>query len=353
MRILITGGYGFIGGNLIRTLLLDTSNLVFNIDKLSYASDSKKIESLPSKLLSDRYIFRKCDLTDISETYKAVKESDPDLVMHLAAESHVDRSIESPVNFVQSNILGTFHLLEAVKEHWQSLPINRKNTFRFHHISTDEVFGSLDSTGKFNENTPYDPRSPYAATKASSDHLVRAWHHTFGLPVLITNCSNNYGPWQFPEKLIPNVILKAINNSKIPIYGDGSNIRDWLYVDDHISALLVVAMKGQIGKTYCIGGAEEKSNLEVAYVICKCLDKLLPRKNSYETLISFVEDRPGHDQRYSIDSTTINHLLGWKPRHTFNQGIIKTIRWYIDNLDWCESLMDNSKYYGQRIGLEK
>ena len=353
MRILITGGYGFIGGNLIRTLLLDTSNLIFNIDKLSYASDSKKIEILPRKLLSDRYIFRKCDLIDLSETYKAVKESDPDLVMHLAAESHVDRSIESPINFVQSNILGTFNLLEAVKEHWQSLPLYRKNTFRFHHISTDEVFGSLDSIGKFNENTPYDPRSPYAASKASSDHLVRAWHHTFGLPVLITNCSNNYGPWQFPEKLIPNVILKALNNSQIPIYGDGSNIRDWLYVDDHISALILVAMEGQIGETYCIGGAEEKSNLEVAYAICKCLNKLLPRKKEYEKLISFVEDRPGHDQRYSIDSTNINNLLGWKPRYTFNEGIIKTIKWYIDNLDWCESLMNNSKYYGQRIGIKK
>tara|TARA_Y100001968_G_scaffold169757_1_gene155435 strand:+ start:1796 stop:2857 length:1062 start_codon:yes stop_codon:yes gene_type:complete len=353
MRILVTGGYGFIGGNLIRKLLLDTSDFVFNIDKLSYASDSKKIESLPRKVLSDRYCFKKVNLADISSTYKAIKESDPDLVMHLAAESHVDRSIESPFDFVQSNVIGTFNLLEAVKEHWQSLPMNRKNKFRFHHISTDEVFGTLDAVGKFNEKSPYDPRSPYSATKASSDHLVRAWYHSYGLPILITNCSNNYGPWQFPEKLIPNVILKAIDNLPIPIYGDGSNMRDWLYIDDHISALILVALQGEIGKTYCIGGGEEFSNLEVAQEICHCLNQLKPQEKNYEELISFVEDRPGHDYRYSIDATNINNLLGWEPEHTFNKAILKTVKWYIKNLDWCQSLMDNSGYEGNRIGLKK
>ncbi len=353
MRILITGGYGFIGGALIRKLLLDSSNFVFNIDKLNYASDSKKIELLPRKLLSDRYRFKKVDLSDFPSTLKAVKEFDPDLVMHLAAESHVDRSIESPFNFIQSNVVGTFNLLEAVKEHWQSLPINRKNNFKFHHISTDEVFGTLGETGQFNENTPYDPRSPYSATKASSDHLVRAWHHTYGLPILITNCSNNYGPWQFPEKLIPTVILKAIANLPIPIYGNGSNIRDWLYIDDHISALNLVATKGEIGKTYCIGGGVEKNNLEVALEICKCLNKLRPQLQKYESLISFVEDRPGHDQRYSIDASNINNLLGWKAENTFNEAIMKTTQWYLENIDWCQSLMNNAGYQGQRIGLKK
>lgn len=345
MRVLITGGAGFIGGALISKLLSETEYLIFNLDKLGFASDLSRIKFFDSNY-QKRYSFLEVDLSNKDETLDAVRESNPDLIMHLAAESHVDRSIDGPETFVYSNVVGTFNLLEAAKDHWQKLSEIRKNNFRFHHISTDEVFGSLGKTGQFRETSPYDPRSPYSATKAASDHLVRSWYHTYGLPTILTNCSNNYGPWQFPEKLIPTVILNALFEKPIPLYGDGLNIRDWLFIDDHIDALILVAMKGEIGTSYCIGGNSEKTNQEVVHAICNSLEEICPTNIPYKNLISYVNDRPGHDRRYSVNTSRIHLELGWEPKCTFDMGIKKTINWYKDNLKWCNTVLTRSPTSG-------
>ena len=351
-RVLITGGAGFIGSALVRRLLADSDALIFNLDKLGYASDLTSIGSDP------RHQLLRADLADANATAQALQEADPDLVMHLAAESHVDRSIDGPAAFIESNITGTFNLLQAVRGHWEELPAERRERFRFHHISTDEVFGSLGPAGRFSENTPYDPRSPYSASKAASDHLVNAWHHTYGLPVVLTNCSNNYGPWQFPEKLIPVVILKAVAGEPIPLYGDGANVRDWLFVEDHVEALLLAATRGVLGQSYCVGGAgdhgslSERTNREVVEAICGLLDRLRPEGAPHTRLITRVSDRPGHDRRYAIDATRISDELGWKPRHSFEAGLEATVRWYLDNLDWCAQVRARAGYGGERIGTQ-
>jgi dTDP-glucose 4,6-dehydratase len=328
-RILVTGGAGFIGGAVVRRLLAESDAQVFNLDKMGYASDLSSIEALPQA--AERHTLLRVDLTDAAATAEAVSQADPDLVMHLAAESHVDRSIEGPAAFIDSNVTGTFHLLQAVRAHWEALPADRADGFRFHHISTDEVFGSLGPTGRFSETTPYDPRSPYSASKAASDHLVNAWHHTYGLPVVLTNCSNNYGPWQFPEKLIPVVILKAAAGEPIPLYGDGANVRDWLYVDDHVDALLLAATRGELGRSYCVGGHGERTNKQVVEAICALLDQLLPAGAPHVRLITPVNDRPGHDRRYAIDPTRITTELGWHQRHSFQEGLAATVRWHLQN----------------------
>ena len=336
-KILITGGGGFIGGAVIRKLLKESNCIIYNLDKMGYASDLTSIENVLINLNIEkdtRHKLLKTDLSNYEETVSAVKYSDPDLIMHLAAESHVDRSIAGPGEFIKSNIIGTFNLLEAAKVHYEKLSFERKNLFKFHHISTDEVFGTLGEDGKFNEDSKYDPRSPYSASKASSDHLVTSWHHTFGLPTLITNCSNNYGPWQYPEKLIPKIIINALRNSKIPIYGDGKNIRDWLYVEDHAEALIEVLNRGEIGQKYCIGGNEERNNNEIAEIVCNHLDIIHPRNNSYKNLISHVEDRKGHDFRYAINANKIKKSLNWEPKFSFQEGIENTINWYLKNKSW-------------------
>jgi dTDP-glucose 4,6-dehydratase len=355
-RVLVTGGAGFIGGALVRRLLADTTAQVFNLDKLGYASDLSSIEALPEA--SGRHQLLRVDLTDAEATAAAMRQADPDLVMHLAAESHVDRSIDGPAAFIDSNVSGTFNLLQAVRAHWEQVPDERREHFRFHHISTDEVFGSLGPTGRFSETTPYDPRSPYSASKAASDHLVSAWHHTYGLPVVLTNCSNNYGPWQFPEKLIPVVILKAVAGEPIPLYGDGANVRDWLYVEDHVEALLLAATSGRLGESYCVGGAgdhgspSERTNCDVVETICTLMDQLRPQGAPHARLITRVSDRPGHDRRYAIDAAKITAELGWKPRHSFEQGLEATVRWYLDHLDWCQQVRERAGYSGERIGTQ-
>ena len=343
LKILITGGCGFIGGAVTRKLLKESNCIIYNLDKMGYASDSTSINNVLLALgieKENRYNLFKVDLTDYSSTLSAVKYADPDLIMHLAAESHVDRSIEGPEVFIKSNILGTFNLLEAAREHYERLSYERKNHFKFHHISTDEVFGSLGKLGKFNEDSPYNPRSPYSASKASSDHLVNSWHDTFGLPTLITNCCNNYGPWQYPEKLIPKIIINALNNSKIPIYGTGENIRDWLFVEDHAEALINVLNKGDIGENYCIGANEERSVNKIADIICNYLDKVYPRKNPYKNLITYVEDRKGHDFRYAIKSDKIKQICNWYPKTDFEKGIRFTIKWYINNKKWYKKFLN-------------
>ncbi len=353
-RILITGGSGFIGGCLIRNLLQNSDIKIFNLDKGNYASNPKNLESILFKentSFNDKYELLEIDLFNKQLTYDAVEKANPDLVLHFAAESHVDRSINNPQEFINSNIIGTFNLLEAVLAYWNKLPINKKELFRMHHVSTDEVYGSLSADGFFDENTSYKPRSPYSASKASSDHLVNAWHHTFELPVVITNCSNNYGPWQHPEKLIPTIILKAISKEPIPIYGDGQNIRDWLFVEDHIEAILTAAIKGKIGRTYCIGGNAEKSNKEVVEKICRLLDQKLTITGNHHELITYVEDRPGHDKRYAINFSRIREELRWQPKHNFTEGLDKTIDWYIANAKWCKYMYSKSKYKGERLGL--
>jgi dTDP-glucose 4,6-dehydratase len=364
-RILITGGAGFIGGAVVRRLLSGSEALVFNLDKCGYASDLTSVEQVlaelgPQGLSADgqcRHQLLRVDLTDAEATAAAVRQADPDLVLHLAAESHVDRSIEGPGAFIASNVTGTFHLLQAVRGHWEQLPAERQVAFRFHHISTDEVFGSLGEMGRFSETTPYDPRSPYSASKAASDHLVNAWHHTYGLPVVLTNCSNNYGPWQFPEKLIPVVILKAAAGEPIPLYGDGLNVRDWLFVEDHVDALLLAACRGELGRSYCVGGSgssgttSERTNKQVVETICSILDVLLSSGAPHSRLITPVTDRPGHDRRYAIDPTRISSELGWQPRHSFEEGLAATVRWYLEQQGWCGQVRARAGYGGGRLGM--
>ena len=350
--ILVTGGAGFIGSALIRHIINSSKNKVINVDKLTYAGN---LESLNSIQNDTRYIFKKTDICDSIEICKIFKEYKPDIIIHLAAESHVDRSIDGPAEFIQTNIIGTYNLLEVTRDYFKNLDSKKKRLFRFHHVSTDEVFGDLGIQGhSFNENTPYSPSSPYSASKASSDHLVRSWYRTFKLPILITNCSNNYGPFQFPEKLIPLIILNALDGKNLPIYGSGKQVRDWLYVDDHAKALLQVALNGTIGETYNIGGHNQLENIEVVKTICSILDELSPSHyegiKKYEQLICYVEDRSGHDFKYAIDATKINKTLGWKPDETFDSGIKKTVEWYLKNKLWRDRVKDGS-YKGQRLGV--
>lgn len=347
MKILLTGGAGFIGSNLIHYLIENTNHKIVNVDKLTYAGNLISLKDIEE---NERYSFEKIDICNYDNVRDLFHKYSPDAVMHLAAESHVDRSIDGPGEFIQTNIVGTYNLLQNAFNYWKSLDGEKKNSFRFLHVSTDEVFGSLGETGFFTETTPYDPKSPYSASKASSDHLVRAWQHTFGLPSMITNCSNNYGPYQFPEKLIPVVILNAINGKDIPIYGKGDNVRDWLYVEDHAAALYKVISNGVVGETYNIGGKNEMKNIDIVNIICEILDELKPKSNgSYKDQIKFVKDRPGHDKRYAIDPAKIEKELGFKPAHNFNEGIRKTVEWYLNNLDWCEAVMQN-KYKLERLG---
>lgn len=353
LRVLVTGGAGFIGSAVVRRLLEDSDALVFNLDKMGYASDLTSIRRVLENLGSEaeaRHQLLQVDLCDGAAVQDAVDRADPDLVMHLAAESHVDRSISGPDAFISSNVNGTFHLLQAVRRHYASLPEERRSGFRLHHISTDEVFGSLGAEGRFSETTPYDPRSPYSASKAASDHLVSAWHHTFDLPVVLTNCSNNYGPWQFPEKLIPVVTLKAAAGEEIPLYGDGLNVRDWLYVDDHVDALLLAACRGRSGRSYCVGGHGERTNREVVEAICAELDTAQNDHLPHADLIRRVSDRPGHDRRYAIDPTRISTELGWHPRHDFRSGLEQTVRWYLEHQDWCQKVRERAQYDGGRLG---
>ena len=348
MKILVTGGAGFIGSAVVR-LAINRGHSVVNVDALTYSASLENLSSVkdnPNYSFEHLDIRNRDDLDDIFEQYK------PDKVMHLAAESHVDRSIDGPSDFVETNINGTFNLLEAARTYWRAS--RKPETFCFHHISTDEVFGSLpsDSTVQFKENTPYDPRSPYSASKASSDHLVRAWHKTYGLPVVITNCSNNYGPYQFPEKLVPVVILNALAGKQLPIYGNGSNIRDWLYVEDHADALLLVLQKGIIGRSYNIGGENERTNLELVQTLCTILDRLRPRTiGKFADLITFVPDRPGHDARYAIDPSRIRYELGWRPSVTVEKGLEKTVQWFLDNESWWKPLQ-NRFGVGERLGIK-
>ncbi|MCP9857583.1 MULTISPECIES: dTDP-glucose 4,6-dehydratase [unclassified Cyanobium] len=356
-RVLVTGGAGFIGGALVRRLLRDSTVTVFNLDKMGYASDLLGVTNTLAELGEaaeradgPRHRLLQVDLADGEAVAAAVRQADPDLVLHLAAESHVDRSIDDPGAFLVSNVMGTYHLLQAVRSHWEGLAPKRREQFRFHHISTDEVFGSLGASGRFSETTPYDPRSPYSASKAGSDHLVQAWHHTYGLPVVLTNCSNNYGPWQFPEKLIPVVILKAAAGERIPLYGDGANVRDWLYVEDHVEALLLAGTSGELGRSYCVGGHGERTNKQVVQAICALLDELQPTGSPHAGLITPVADRPGHDRRYAIDPERISTELGWQPRHDFNQGLRETVAWYLAHGDWCSNVRSRAGYGGGRLG---
>ncbi|EMP7267383.1 dTDP-glucose 4,6-dehydratase, partial [Acinetobacter baumannii] len=350
MKILVTGGAGFIGSAVIRNIIKNTQDEVLNIDKLTYAGN---LESLSEIDMDPRYQFAQVDICDNERLTEIFKIFQPDAVMHLAAESHVDRSIDGPAEFVTTNIVGTYTLLEVARKYWLQLNEEKKASFKFHHISTDEVYGDLEgTTDLFTETTSYAPSSPYSASKASSDHLVRAWYRTYGLPTVVTNCSNNYGPYHFPEKLIPLVILNALDGKALPIYGKGDQIRDWLYVEDHAKALYKVVTEGKVGETYNIGGHNEKQNIEVVKTICKILDELKPQNNHqpYETLITFVKDRPGHDLRYAIDASKIAKDLGWKPEETFETGIRKTVEWYLNNLEWCRRVQDGS-YQRERLGV--
>ena len=351
MKILITGGAGFIGSALIRYLINHTEHAVINVDKLTYAGN---LDSLADIENNSRYHFEQIDICNRDGIDRLLTHYQPDAIMHLAAESHVDRSIDGPAEFIETNIIGTYTLLEAARSYWASLPTDKKNTFRFHHISTDEVYGDLDRPEDFfTETTAYAPSSPYSASKASSDHLVRAWMRTFGLPVLITNCSNNYGPYHFPEKLIPLMILNALEGKPLPVYGNGQQIRDWLFVEDHARALYLVVTQGVIGETYNIGGHNEMANLDVVNTLCQLLEEMAPNKPSgiqkYTDLITFVKDRPGHDLRYAIDATKIQQELGWIPTESFETGLKKTVHWYLDNQTWCKRVQDGS-YQRQRLG---
>ena len=351
-KLLVTGGAGFIGSAVIRHIINTTKYSVVNVDKLTYAGN---LESLASIEHYERYVFEQVDICNAAEIKRIFHEHQPDIVMHLAAESHVDRSIDTPGEFIQTNIVGTYVLLEEARGYWFNLDGVRKENFRFHHVSTDEVYGDLEgTTDLFTENTAYAPSSPYSAAKASSDHLVRAWQRTFKLPTLISNCSNNYGPYQFPEKLIPLIIINAIEGKSLPIYGDGKQVRDWLYVDDHASALLHVALSGSVGETYNIGGHNELQNIEVVKTVCNILDELVPSKldgiDRYEQLITNIADRAGHDLRYAIDATKIENELSWTPNETFATGIRKTVEWYLGNTIWCDRVKDGS-YQGERLGV--
>lgn len=367
MKILVTGGAGFIGSAVIRHIIRHTTDQVVNLDKLTYAGN---LESLAEVGDSDRYAFEQVDICDRSALDRVLSKHKPDAIMHLAAESHVDRSIDGPANFIGTNIVGTYTLLEATRQYWQAQKGEKKAKFRFHHISTDEVYGDLphpndfaspmvgERVGErgsdrelpmFTEQSPYAPSSPYSASKASSDHLVRAWRRTYGLPTLVTNCSNNYGPYHFPEKLIPLVILNALEGKILPVYGKGDQIRDWLYVEDHARALYKVITEGRAGETYNIGGHNEKQNIEVVRTICDILQELLPQRRSYRDLITYVSDRPGHDMRYAIDANKIQKELGWAPEETFETGIRKTVQWYLDNQGWCQRVQDGS-YQRERLG---
>ena len=347
MRILVTGGAGFIGSALVRRLIRDSGHDVLVYDKLTYAGDLRSLEAVAP---SNRYGFVHGDVSDAAQVANALASFRPDIVAHLAAESHVDRSIDGPADFVNTNIVGTFVMLEQTLRYYREQH-TRNASFRFHHISTDEVYGSLGETGLFTESTPYDPRSPYSASKAASDHLVRAWGHTYGLPVLVTNCSNNYGPYHFPEKLIPLVIIRALKGEPLPVYGDGSNVRDWLFVEDHARALQIVFERGLPGETYNIGGDSELRNIDVVRTICRILDQKQPRVDGrpYADQITFVADRPGHDQRYAIDASKIRRELGWRPETTFDEGIAQTIQWYLDHEDWWEGILA-SRYRTERLG---
>lgn len=349
--VLVTGGAGFIGSAVVRQLLDDDGVFVVNVDKLTYAANPA---SIPAAQGHPRYAFEQVDICDAEAVRRLFADWKPDAVMHLAAESHVDRSIDGPGEFIRTNIVGTYTLLEAALHHWRGIDdAARRDRFRFLHISTDEVFGSLGPTGYFSETTPYAPNSPYSASKASSDHLVRAWHATYGLPVLLTNCSNNYGPYHFPEKLIPLVIIRGLAGEKLPVYGTGANIRDWLFVEDHARALRLVLDRGTVGESYNVGGHNERTNLQVVEAICDLLDEMAPTSaGSHRRLISFVADRPGHDHRYAIDPARITRDLGWRPQESFESGLRKTVRWYLDNRDWWQSILDRG-YRADRVGLGK
>ena len=343
MKLLVTGGAGFIGSAVVR-LAVARGHEVVNLDALTYAAC---LENVASVSASPLYSFEQADIRDLPALEAIFQKHQPDAVMHLAAESHVDRSIDGPQAFIETNVMGTYNMLQAARHYWEGC--GKRKAFRFHHISTDEVFGSLGATGQFTEETPYDPRSPYSASKASSDHLVRAWAETYGLPVVLTNCSNNYGPFHFPEKLIPVVILSALAGKPIPIYGEGENVRDWLYVEDHADALLLVLEKGAVGRSYNIGGENERSNLELVQTICTILDALKPASAPYADLIEFVTDRPGHDLRYAIDPTRIREELGWRPSVTVEEGLEKTVRWYLENEEWWQPLLGRAGV-GERLG---
>lgn len=353
--ILVTGGAGFIGSAVVRHLVNDTTHTVVNLDKLTYAGNLKSLHSVAS---DSRYHFEQVDICDADGVRSVFEQYQPDIIMHLAAESHVDRSIDGPGEFIQTNVVGTYTLLEQTRAYWNGLTGDKRESFRFHHISTDEVYGDLPHPDEvdpdtelplFTETTPYAPSSPYSASKASSDQLVRSWLRTYNLPTLVTNCSNNYGPYHFPEKLIPLVILNALAGKPLPVYGKGNQIRDWLYVEDHARALVLVALKGKIGETYNIGGHNEKQNLDVVKTICSILDEVKPKASQYAEQITYVQDRPGHDMRYAIDASKIERELGWSPQETFESGIRKTIEWYLNNESWWQAVLDGS-YQGERLG---
>lgn len=350
MRLLVTGGAGFIGSAVVRHCLRHTEYQVLNIDNLTYAGC---LENVAECVGNPRYEFKQLDICDAAALTDAIKHFDPDAIMHLAAESHVDRSIDGPGSFISTNIIGTYNILQAARGHWEALPSGRRDKFRFHHVSTDEVFGSLGSTGYFVETSPYAPNSPYSASKASSDMLVRAWYHTYGLPAVISNCSNNYGPYQFPEKLLPVVILAALNGKQIPVYGSGSNIRDWLFVEDHVTALLAILSRGLVGETYNVGGNSELTNIDLVKRICRVMNELRPTSPHFphEKLIKFVEDRPGHDQRYAIDASKIQQALNWTPQTSIDEGLRKTVEWYLANRAWWEAIQSRG-FEANRLGLK-
>lgn len=350
MKIMVTGGAGFIGSAVCRYLIGETGHSVVNVDKLTYAASVSSLEPIAN---DPRYRFTRLDICDRDAMFRLMREDDVDAVMHLAAESHVDRSIDGPETFIQTNIVGTYRLLEAARRHWSMMTPERKASFRFHHVSTDEVYGTLPiDTGRFSEETPYAPSSPYSASKAASDHLALSWWHTYGLPVVLSNCSNNYGPYHFPEKLIPLIILNALEEKPLPVYGNGANVRDWLYVEDHARALMDVLMRGKPGESYNIGGNAERTNLDVVHAICDLVDQHFPRhgNRTRRELVTFVADRPGHDLRYAIDASKITRELGWRPRESFESGLSKTVDWYIGNEAWWGPIR-GTRYSGQRLGL--
>ncbi len=351
MKVLVTGGCGFIGSAVVRHILQHTEARVVNLDALTYAANPASLaDVVTDPLTAPRYAFERADIRDGARLREILTHHDPDAVMHLAAESHVDRSIDGPADFIDTNVVGTYQMLEAARAHWKALPAKRQAAFRFHHVSTDEVFGTLGETGLFTEHTPYQPNSPYSASKAGSDHLVRAWHHTYGLPVVMSNCSNNYGPRQFPEKLIPLMILNGLEGKPLPVYGKGENVRDWLHVEDHARALWAILTLGKVGESYNVGGDSERRNIDVVHTICDTLDELRPAERSRREQVTYVTDRPGHDFRYAIDASKIRRALGWTPRHDFAGGIRQTVQWYLDNPGWWQPLRAGV-YGGQRLGV--